>query len=149
MANVMNSSAVWPYYHSNNTNHHSVDENNGTLGKDDFLKILMTQLKHQDPLEPLQDREFIAQMTQFSTLEQMTNVASLLGQLRHSLGISSDLIGKEIEWHELDSSGNSVFEKGVVESIHFISGQQYAEVAGDLISIDQITQVNIRTVDEN
>ncbi|WP_231109728.1 flagellar hook assembly protein FlgD [Thermosipho melanesiensis] len=45
------------------------------LDKEAFLELLVTQLKNQDPLEPLKDREFIAQMTQLSTLEQITNMS--------------------------------------------------------------------------
>ena len=52
-----------------------------TLGKDDFLKLLVTQLQHQDPMNPTDNNEFMNQMTSYSTLEQVTNLAVLvLGQ---------------------------------------------------------------------
>jgi flagellar basal-body rod modification protein FlgD len=44
------------------------------LGKDDFLKLLVGQLQHQNPLDPLKDQDFMGQMAQFSTLEQITNL---------------------------------------------------------------------------
>jgi flagellar basal-body rod modification protein FlgD len=44
------------------------------MGKDAFLKILLTQLRYQNPLEPVKDTDFIAQMAQFSSLEQMQNM---------------------------------------------------------------------------
>lgn len=69
------------------------------LDKDDFLKILITQLQHQDPTNPMQDREFIAQMAQFSSLEQMTNMASSFGKLSGVLNSSEaqSLLGRNVE----------------------------------------------------
>jgi flagellar basal-body rod modification protein FlgD len=46
-----------------------------TLGKDDFLQLLVTKLRYQDPLQPMEDEDFVAQLAQFSTLEQMSNIA--------------------------------------------------------------------------
>ena len=69
------------------------------LDKDDFLKILITQLQHQDPTNPMQDKEFIAQMAQFSSLEQMTNMASSFGKLAGVLNSSEaqSLLGRNVE----------------------------------------------------
>ncbi|KYG35053.1 flagellar hook assembly protein FlgD [Alkalihalobacillus trypoxylicola] len=76
------------------------------LGKDDFLKILITQLQNQDPANPMDDREFIAQMAQFSSLEQMTNMNQNISQMMdmqitQNLVTHSELIGKEIQWMQL------------------------------------------------
>ena len=51
------------------------------LGQDAFLKLLITQLQHQDPLNPLEDKEFIAQLAQFSSLEKLTEMATSLARI--------------------------------------------------------------------
>jgi flagellar basal-body rod modification protein FlgD len=69
------------------------------LGRDDFLRLLITQLTHQDPMSPMEDRDFIAQMAQFSTLEQMTNMASDFSRLTAMLTGSeaSGALGRSVE----------------------------------------------------
>ncbi|MFQ5329840.1 MAG: flagellar hook assembly protein FlgD [Thermodesulfobacteriota bacterium] len=71
------------------------------VGKEDFLKLLVTQLQHQDPLQPMDNTEFVAQLAQFSTLEGITNMDSRLGSIGDSMLSlnnfgAAGLIGSEI-----------------------------------------------------
>ncbi|AFG38146.1 flagellar hook assembly protein FlgD [Spirochaeta africana] len=80
-------------------------EVSGDLGKDDFLKLLITQLSNQDPTNPMEDREFIAQMAQFSSLEQMTNLNSEFKAMSRMLGAGQamNLLGKDVAVYDGDS----------------------------------------------
>jgi flagellar basal-body rod modification protein FlgD len=88
-----------------------------SLGKDDFLKLLVTQLSNQDPMDPQSNQDMVAQLAQFSSLEQMTNINTTLqgnSILTQSVNnaLSAGLIGKEVK-----AMGDSlvVEEKGTIQ----------------------------------
>jgi flagellar basal-body rod modification protein FlgD len=119
------------------------------LGKDQFLQILMVQLKNQDPLSPLQDKDFIAQMAQFTSVEQLTKISTAvqgsldeMRALRESLGMASGLIDKTINW-SIPASGKTPAKvgSGAVEAITIRDGVQYAIVNGEEISLNRITRI--------
>ncbi len=60
----------------------------GALGRDAFLKLLVTQLQHQDPTQPQSDKEFIAQLATFSQLEQLTAINKTLEAIGGALGVT-------------------------------------------------------------
>jgi flagellar basal-body rod modification protein FlgD len=137
--NPISTTAVWPNY--SKTNVVAASKKDNTLGKDDFLKILITQLKNQDPMKPLEDKEFIAQMAQFTSLEQLTNMASEMKLLRQSLGMDSGLIGKQVSWEGQDSFGTKLVKSGKVDAITFKDGIQYANVMGEEVSLDKLLKI--------
>jgi flagellar basal-body rod modification protein FlgD len=108
------------------------------LGKDEFLKILIAQLTNQDPTDPMDDREFIAQMAQFSTLEQMTNMSSEMERLGGILqsGQAVSLLGRVVDV----AVGDSVVT-GVVEEI---TGGEYPQVLVNNVYYDYADVARVR-----
>lgn len=95
-----------------------------SLGKDEFLRMLIAQLENQDPLDPMEDKEFISQMAQFSSLEQMQNMNAnleenlnwnyLLSQTINNT-MSTSLIGKDVK-----ASGNQFYlDEGSDAALNF------------------------------
>ena len=72
---------------SSNSGDQSTTNRTGGLGREAFLQLLVTQLAHQDPMQPQSDSEFIAQLAQFSSLEQLTNIQSTLTDIGKALGV--------------------------------------------------------------
>lgn len=77
------------------------------LGKNDFLQLLVAQLTHQDPTSPMEDTQFVAQMAQFTSLEQLTNMNQSFEALNRIIGDSSavNVVGKRVD---IDQSGGPV-----------------------------------------
>ena len=107
------------------------------LGKDDFLKLLITQLSHQDPTKPTDNTQMIAQMAQFSSLEQMTNMNQEFSKMNQMLvsaqGVNT--IGKTVDIAIGDTSTT-----GVVEAVTYGQNPQ-VRVGNMYYDLKQITAV--------
>jgi flagellar basal-body rod modification protein FlgD len=113
---------------------------NSLLSKDDFLKLFVTQLQHQDPMSPMDNDQMVAQMSQLSTVEQLTNLATTNGQMAQSLALSGavGLIGHTVTWTDSDKAVHT----GVVEKVSTKDGAPSLTVAGtDGVDPSSITQV--------
>ena len=94
---------------------------NSELGKDQFLKLFVAQLQHQDPMNPMQDQDFMGQMASFSTLEQVTNLAAA-NERSSTIG----LIGRTVTY----TDQNNVTHTGVVEKVTHKDGFPVLTVSG-------------------
>lgn len=114
---------------------------NSPMGKDAFLKLLITQLQNQDPMNPMEDKEFISQLAQFSSLEQLQSV----NQNTQSIFLSQssfsalNLLGRDVEYL---SSENGDVVKGKVDSIQFEGGIPVLKIGDKNISVSQIQKVS-------
>jgi flagellar basal-body rod modification protein FlgD len=110
------------------------------LDRDAFLKILITQLQYQDPTQPMQDKEFIAQMAQFSSLEQMNKVASSNEQVFQvsAMALGTQLLGNNVSYH--DEDGN--VKTGEVKAVKNVEGQIKVQVDDQLVDLSVIDQVS-------
>ena len=95
---------------------------NAALDKNDFLKILITQLSHQDPTQPMDDKAFVSQMAQFSSLEQMTNMSEGLARVADLIARSQavSLLGSAVE---ISDGGTTV--SGTVQAV---TGGEFPQV---------------------
>ncbi|WP_320669645.1 flagellar hook capping FlgD N-terminal domain-containing protein [Patulibacter defluvii] len=98
------------------------------LGKDAFLKLMVTQLRRQDPMNPVDDSAFLAQTAQFSTLEQISNVADLAALQLNAQASSQALalVGRTATYTAADGSVRS----GVVERVTFEDGAPRLTIGG-------------------
>src|SRR5690606_9559612 len=107
-------------------------EPSNALGNDAFLRILVTQMKNQNPLEPLKDTEFIGQMAQLSSLEQLTNLNTTMtefvgGQGNSSLSDYADLIGKKVSY-EQTANGEVKSGEGIIKAVSMKNGEVVFEL---------------------
>lgn len=105
-------------------------KSNDMLGKDDFLKLMITQLQWQDPLSPMDDKESIAQLAQFSALEQMTNLNTSMLTMQ-----ATTMIGKTVSWS--DDKGH--FFTDVVKEVSIVSGKPKLTMGDKTVDVKNLT----------
>src|SRR5687768_4440226 len=107
---------------------------NSELGKDQFLKLFVAQLQHQDPMNPMQDSDFMGQMASFSTLEQVSNLAS-----ENARSNAIGLLGRTVTYKDKDGAELT----GTVEKVSTKDGKPSLTVGGatgvDPSSISQVS----------
>ena len=109
------------------------------IGKDGFLKLLITQLQNQDPLDPMKNEDFAAQLAQFSSLEQMQNLNESFNDLMALSQVSSTaLIGKEVTYQD-QSTGEYV--SGEVDRVLIKPDGTYFMIGGREISSEYVTEI--------
>ena len=112
---------------------------NSELGQDAFLKLLVAQLKYQDPLNPADGAEFLAQTAQFTMVEKLADLeaqgqSTVTSQQQMQ---AAQLVGRQVTY--VDATGNLV--EGVVESAEYTPDGQSLTIGGQAVELDNITKV--------
>ncbi|HHY33744.1 MAG TPA: flagellar hook capping protein [Firmicutes bacterium] len=109
------------------------------LGKDAFLKLLLTELRYQDAFQPVDDKEMVAQMAQFSTLEQMENLSAAmegLAKMQHATQATA-LIGRKVT-----ATVDDEVVTGTVSGVKFEDGVAYLVVEGKEVLVTDVTEIS-------
>ncbi len=109
------------------------------LNQDDFLKLLMTQFTSQDPMEPMKDTAFIAQMAQFTALEQSKAMTADIAALREQQQIlqANGMLGRTVV---LQVDGGTVTQ-GIVTAVQMEAGTPKLVVNGQAYELGQVFSI--------
>ncbi|MCL2565190.1 MAG: hypothetical protein FWE24_05190 [Defluviitaleaceae bacterium] len=139
MSNNSNMSGLWTDYIRGTQTNNIVPgrQANSDLDRDAFLRLLVTQLQHQNPLDPMDDRDFIAQMAQFSALEQMQNLNATMTQ-----GQAFSMVGKVVIGTTFNHASGQ-FEQigGEVSHVVMRNGEPRLVVGGREMAVADVEEV--------
>ena len=125
-----------------NLDSENINKNRGSseLGKDEFMKLLTTQMQYQDPLNPQSDQDFIAQLAQFSSLEQMQNLNSTFSNTS-----AYQLIDKFVEIEHSEANGEHKSAEGIVDSVKINKNGAQVIIDGQSFDVEDIYKVSSPT----
>ena len=142
MASVSTSTGGLPIDHlitSNTTSAPQASSIGSQLGEDAFLKLLTTQLKNQNPLNPMDDTQSVAQLAQFSSVQATNELKTSFSSFQSNFAVmqSAGLIGKAVSAQTTDASGSTVTVSGTVKTISVINGTPeftLVDASGNLVT---------------
>ena len=108
----------------------------GTANKDDFLQLLVAQMKYQDPMEPTENTEWVSQYAQFSQVEELQNMATSM-----SLQRASGLVGQTVIMNVEDAKGGVTEVQGNVDFVSYEGGNAYLSINGELYAMSDLKHV--------
>lgn len=111
-------------------------KSNGEMGKDEFLQLLVAQMKYQDPLEPTDNTQYVSQLATFSSLEQMQNL--------NQTAVNSQafgLVGNEVIMETTTSSGSTSYIQGTVDYVTITGNKAYVSINDKLYPADDLYTV--------
>ena len=111
-------------------------ESSSSLGKDDFLQLLVAQMKYQDPMEPTSNTEYIQQYATYSELEQMMNMSETMDLQR-----ASGLVGQMVNVQFTTEAGVDKSVEGIVDYVYYESGTAFVSINGELYKADDVVSV--------
>ena len=111
-----------------------------TLDQNDFLKLLVTKMSAQDPMNPQQDNEFISQMAQFSSLEQAKSMTADMAALKAQQEVltANGLIGRAVSV----TDGSQQIAQGMVTSVSMNDGSPEVVINGHNYSLDSVSLIS-------
>ena len=111
-------------------------ESSSALGKDDFLQLLVAQMKYQDPMEPTSNTEYIQQYATYSELEQMMNMSETMDLQR-----ASTMVGQTVYVEYTAGTGEVKSVEGVVDYVYYESGTPFVSINGELYKAEDVVSV--------
>ncbi len=106
------------------------------VSKEQFLQLLVAQMQYQDPLEPMDNTEYVSQLATFTQVEELQNLASSMSNMQ-----ATDLLGKQVVIETTSTTGATTQVSGYVDYVQQKNGEMMLGINGNLYSVDDVLNV--------
>ena len=133
----MSTSSVSSYWKTPTTTAaDSTSTGTSSLDFQDFVELLATELKYQDPQDPVSSTEYVAQLAQFGALDKLNTIGNSVDAYQ-----AYDLIGKSVTYATTDATGATASATGTVDSVTIKSGTAYLNIGSTQIALSSVSKV--------